>query len=175
VSKEHSEDCKKLLRLMGVPVIDAPCEAEAQCAELVRSGKAHATATEDMDALTFGSTILVRNMTASEAKKLPIKVILMMNNVLLLLCIWLKVKEFSLEKILSELEMTFEQFIDLCILLGCDYCPSIKGIGPKKAYELMVQHKSIENILENLDHKVPLFFEYCPLPFLFFVIEVPSS
>jgi flap endonuclease-1 len=95
--------------------------------------------------------------------------------ILLLVYKWLKIQEFSLGKILSDLEMTFEQFIDLCILLGCDYCPSIKGIGPKKAYELMVHHKSIENILENLDHKVTLFFEYCPFPFLFFVIEVSSS
>jgi flap endonuclease-1 len=62
---------------MGVPVVDAPCEAEAQCAELVRAGKAYATAAENMDALTFGSAILLRNMTASEAKKLPIEVILM--------------------------------------------------------------------------------------------------
>ena len=77
-----------MLTLMGVPVIDAPCEvnilsimmgkskfkAEAQCAELVRKGKVYATATEDMDALTFGSQILVRHMTFSEAKKMPIKV-----------------------------------------------------------------------------------------------------
>lgn len=59
---------------MGVPIVEAPCEAEAQCAELVRKGKAYATATEDMDALTFGSKMLVRHMTFSEAKKMPIKV-----------------------------------------------------------------------------------------------------
>ena len=38
---------------MGVPVVDAPCEAEAQCAELAKAGIVWATATEDMDALTF--------------------------------------------------------------------------------------------------------------------------
>jgi flap endonuclease-1 len=27
-----------------------------------------------------------------------------------------------------------EQFVDLCILCGCDYCDSVRGIGPKKAY-----------------------------------------
>ncbi|KAI1724823.1 flap endonuclease 1 [Ditylenchus destructor] len=62
-------------------------------------------------------------------------------------------KEFSLEKILKCLEFTFEQFVDLCILLGCDYCPSIRGIGPKKAFELISQYKSIENILENIDQE----------------------
>jgi len=37
--------------------------------------------------------------------------------------------------------------------LGCDYCNSIKGVGPKRAIELMREHKSLENIIENLDTK----------------------
>lgn len=47
--------------------------------------------------------------------------------------------------------MSYFQFIDLCILLGCDYCPSIRGIGPKRAIELLQKHKTIENLLEKLD------------------------
>lgn len=46
------------------------------------------------------------------------------------------------------------QFIDLCILLGCDYCGTIKGIGPKRAIDLIRQHGSIEEILENIDTNV---------------------
>ena len=34
-------------------------------------------------------------------------------------------------------EMKQEEFVDLCILLGCDYVDKIKGIGPKKAIELV--------------------------------------
>jgi hypothetical protein len=45
------------------------------------------------------------------------------------------------------------QFIDLCILLGCDYCGSIRGIGPHRALQLIKQHRNIETILENLDTK----------------------
>ncbi|CAD5208430.1 unnamed protein product [Bursaphelenchus xylophilus] len=134
VTKEQNEQCKRLLRAMGVPVVEAPCEAEAQCAELAKKGKVYATATEDMDALTFGSTVLLRHLTFSEAKKIPIK-------------------EYNLSRILECLELTNEQFIDLCILLGCDYCPSIKGIGPKKAYEYIKTYGTIENLLENLDTK----------------------
>jgi flap endonuclease-1 len=53
VTPQHNEDCKQLLRLMGVPVIDASCEAEAQCAALAAAGVVYGTGTEDMDALTF--------------------------------------------------------------------------------------------------------------------------
>ncbi|GMT00345.1 hypothetical protein PENTCL1PPCAC_22519, partial [Pristionchus entomophagus] len=132
VTKEHNEEVKKLLRLMGIPIVEAPCEAEAQCAQLVRSGKVYGTATEDMDALTFGSNILLRNMTASEAKKL-------------------KVKEIHLARVLEAFEMTMEEFVDLCIMLGCDYCGTIRGVGPKKAFELIKKYSTIETVLENLD------------------------
>ncbi len=46
-------DAKRLLVQMGVPIMDAPSEAEAQCASMVSQGKAFAVASEDMDSLTF--------------------------------------------------------------------------------------------------------------------------
>lgn len=45
------------------------------------------------------------------------------------------------------------QFIDLCILLGCDYCDSIRGIGPKRAIELIQKSRSIDGLLNTLDNK----------------------
>lgn len=132
VTARHNDECKRLLQLMGVPYVEAPCEAEASCAALVKSGKVYAVATEDMDALTFGTAILLRHLTASEAKKLPIQ-------------------EFHLSKALQEAGLSHEQFVDLCILLGSDYCETIRGVGPKRAIELIRQHGSIEEILQHLD------------------------
>ena len=57
VDKQHTDDVKRLLTLMGVPHVTAPCEAEAQCAELVKKGKCYGVGTEDMDALTFGTNV----------------------------------------------------------------------------------------------------------------------
>ena len=37
--------------------------------------------------------------------------------------------------------------------MGCDYCDTIRGIGPKRAIDLIKEHKSIEKILENIDTK----------------------
>lgn len=73
VTREHNEECKKLLKLMGVPYIDAPTEAEAQCAVLARAGKVYAAASEDMDTLCFEAPILLRHLTFSEQRKEPIQ------------------------------------------------------------------------------------------------------
>ena len=144
VTREDNQDCIKLLRLMGVPVIEAPCEAEAQCAAIVKSGRAYATVTEDMDALTFGSPVLLRHMTFSESRKAPIV-------------------EVRLDRLLDGFKMTMDEFIDLCILCGCDYSDTIRGIGPKRAFEMLTKHKTIEACLEALDkekYKVPEEFEF---------------
>ncbi|PIA40761.1 hypothetical protein AQUCO_02400079v1 [Aquilegia coerulea] len=132
VTKQHNDDCKKLLRLMGVPVIEAPSEAEAECAALCKSGKVYAVASEDMDSLTFGAPKFLRHLMDPSSRKIP-------------------VMEFEVAKILEELNLSMDQFIDLCILCGCDYCDSIRGIGGQTALKLIRQHGSIENILENIN------------------------
>ncbi|XP_074591350.1 flap endonuclease 1-A-like [Curcuma longa] len=132
MTKRHNEDCKRLLRLMGVPVIEAPCEAEAQCAALCKARKVYAVASEDMDSLTFGAPRFVRHLMDPSSRRIP-------------------VIEFQVSKILEELELTMEQFIDLCILSGCDYCDSIRGIGGQTALKLIRRHGCLENILQNIN------------------------
>lgn len=73
VTREHNEECRRLLKLMGIPYIEAPTEAEAQCAVLARAGKVYAAASEDMDTLTFDTPILLRHLTFSEQRKEPIQ------------------------------------------------------------------------------------------------------
>lgn len=151
VTRQHNEDCQKLLTLMGIPWVQAPGEAEAQCAEIVKGGLAYAVGSEDLDTLTFAAPILMRHLTFSEARKMPIT-------------------EFSLSAVLEGMELTMDMFIDLCILLGCDYCESIKGIGPKKALDLIREHKNIETILANIDtekYKVPENWEFAEARELF--------
>lgn len=47
----------------------------------------------------------------------------------------------------------FLQFIELCLLLGCDYLEPIKGVGPKTAYKLMQEHGSLDKVIEHLRAK----------------------
>ncbi|XP_049848474.1 flap endonuclease 1-like isoform X2 [Schistocerca gregaria] len=133
-TSKHTEDSITLLKLMGVPCVKAPAEAEAQCAAFVKSGVCYAVASEDMDALTYGTNILIRHLSYSGSQKEPLL-------------------EIHLSKVIQNLEMNMNQLIDLSILLGSDYCQSIKGIGPKKAVSMMKKYGTIEKILENLDTK----------------------
>merc|ERR1719287_275823 len=143
VTKEQNQQTKELLKLMGIPVVEAPSEAEATCAALCRDGKVHASATEDADCLTFGTKTLVRNLMAAESQK---KTIL----------------EVSLERVLEQLNISMDQFIDFCILSGCDYCDTIKGVGPQTAIRLIMQHGNIEKVLELPEYidKIPANFRY---------------
>ena len=128
ITPEMTEDAKKLCRLMGCPVIESPGEAEAQCATMCDMGLAFGTASEDMDSLTFGSTYLLRGFNT---KKEPIT-------------------QINLSAVLEGFGMSMDEFIDLCILCGCDYTHNIGGIGPIKAYNLIRDNKTIENVLVSI-------------------------
>lgn len=126
----HIEECQKLLKVMRIPFLTAPSEAEAHCAWLCKNNYVDAVATEDMDTLSFGSPILLRNFNVSSAKKIPID-------------------EYNLKNILKGLNLNMSQFRDLCILLGCDYSCTLKGIGVKRAFDLIKKHGSITGIFED--------------------------
>jgi len=49
--------------------------------------------------------------------------------------------------VLKALELTNEQFVDFCILCGCDYTSKIAGIGPVKALKLIKENKNIEGVI----------------------------
>jgi flap endonuclease-1 len=129
VTKEMMEDAKKLVRMMGAAVIEAPCEAEAQCAELCKMGLCYGTATEDMDALTFGTNYLMRGFNS---KKEPIV-------------------QICHAEMLEGFDLTQKEFVDLCILCGCDYTHSIGGMGPVTAYKLIKECGDIEGVLEKVN------------------------
>ena len=87
-----------------------------------------------MDTLTFGAPVLLRHLTFSEARKTPIS-------------------EIRLDKTLEGLDMNMDQFIDLCLLLGCDYLEPIRGVGPKSALKLLKEFGSLDKVLEHLREK----------------------
>ncbi|EMR67802.1 putative dna-repair protein rad2 protein [Eutypa lata UCREL1] len=133
VTREHNEECQKLLKLMGIPYIIAPTEAEAQCAALARAGKVYAAASEDMDTLCFDSPILLRHLTFSEQRKEPIQ-------------------EVHLDRVLEGLGMERKQFVDMCILLGCDYLDPVPKVGPHTALKLIREHGTLEKVVDFIQN-----------------------
>ena len=135
------EDAKRLLNLMGVPVIQAPTEGEGQAAIMARKGDVWASCSQDYDSLLFGTPRLVRNLTVSGKRKLPRK------NVY----VEVKPELIELDQVLKNIEVTLEELIDIGILLGTDFNPDgigVSGIGPKTALKLVQEHKTLEKILE---------------------------
>jgi flap endonuclease-1 len=144
VTREHNAECQKLLKLMGVPYIVAPTEAEAQCAVLARAGKVYAAASEDMDTLCFDSPILLRHLTFSEQRKEPILEIHLHK---VLEGLKMDRKQVSRIRPCYTLNVKWLQFIDLCILLGCDYVDPIPKVGPNTALKLIQEHGDLESVV----------------------------
>ena len=128
ITKAQMNQCRELLILMGIPYIDAPEEADSQLSYLCKTNMVYAVLTEDMDILTFGSPNIIRNFISNN--KNPIQI--------------------TLNNILNKLNLSYNQFIELCILFGCDYCYHIKNIKPNDIYNIYIKNKSIEKTLEEL-------------------------
>ena len=146
MTKEYIDDLKQLFTLMGVSYIHPDGEAEAYAAELCRIGYVDAVITEDMDPLAYGCPTLIRNCIDKKLKRPDI------------------VTVFSMDKILSDFKMDMNQFIDMCILCGCDYCPTIPKIGSVRAYQHIKEHESIEKFIETSKCEVSEEFKEKYLP-----------
>lgn len=147
---EMVEDSQHILRLFGIPIIQAPSEGEATAANLTITGQAYASASQDFDSLLFGAKKLVRNFTNSGRRKLPNR-----NTT-----IEVEPEIIDLQKNLSELGITREQLVDIGILIGTDFNPSgFERIGPKTALKVIKERGNLENIpqiqekLDEIDYK----------------------
>jgi flap endonuclease-1 len=138
-----AEDSKRLLDLMGIPWVQAPSEGEAQAAHLVKRGDADYCASQDYDSLLFGAPRLLRNVTISGRRKLPGKKIY----------VEVVPEIVELEHVLRECEITYEQIVDIGMLIGTDFNPEgVKGLGPKTALKLIREHGSLEKALPHIEN-----------------------
>ncbi|MBT5021816.1 flap endonuclease-1 [Candidatus Woesearchaeota archaeon] len=133
LSREMVGEAKELLSALGVPIIQAPSEGEAQAAKMVESGDIDYAISQDFDSLLFGVPNMVRNLTISERKKLMGRVSYET----------IKPETINLSENLNALGIDRDQLIALGMLVGTDFnIGGIKGIGPKNAIKLVKQHGS---------------------------------
>jgi flap endonuclease-1 len=131
VKKHHIDDIKELFDLMGVSYIHPEGEAEAYASELCRIGFVDYVVTEDMDTLAHGCPRMIRNCMDKSIKRKDV------------------VSVIDLEDILKNFNMNMKEFLDLCILCGCDYCPSIPKVGTVRSFNYIQNFRNIEALIES--------------------------
>lgn len=131
------EESKKLIDSMGIPIIQATSEGEAQSAYMVEVGDAWACASQDYDTLLFGAERLIRNFAISRSRKVKDTTVT------------IDIEYISLSKFLKGLGISREQLVEMGLLIGTDFFQGIKGIGQKTALDLIKKHNSLENILKS--------------------------
>ncbi len=143
ITKEVVESSKELLGYMGIPFMQAPGEGEAQASYLAHSGLVYAAASQDYDLFLFGSDVVVRNMTITGRRKLPRK------NVY----IDVEPERIFLKKLLEHLGIDRQQLVMLGMLIGTDFNEGIDGVGPKTAFKIIREKKSMEMVCKYVEEK----------------------
>ncbi len=137
LTPEMVEESKELLDALGLPWVRAPADGEAQAAFMAAKGEFYAVVSQDYDALLFGAPILIRNLTVSKGE--PEKLVL--------------------NDVLKNLSINREQMVQLGILIGTDYNPGVKGVGPKTALKVVKEGKFGEYEIENKDVVIDIFMK----------------
>ena len=120
---------------MGLPWIQAPSEGEAQAAYITKKGDAHYCSSQDYDSLLFGAPKLLRNVTISGRRKRGRVYIEVVPEII------------ELNKVLGDCGLTYEQLIDVGILIGTDYNSKLEA---KNSLKLIKQYGCIEQALPIL-------------------------
>jgi len=137
------ETTRGLLDRLDVPYVEAPAEGEAQAAHMNRRGDVDYVGSEDYDTLPFGAPHTLRGLTSKGDPEL-----------------------MDLEATLARHDLTWEQLVDVAILIGTDFNPGVDGVGPKTALKLVREHSDLwgacaarDVSIENADRVRGLFLD----------------
>jgi flap endonuclease-1 len=131
------ESSQQLLRLLGIPIVQAPSEGEAQAAFMAQQGNAQYTVSQDYDSLLFGTPVLARNLTVSGKRKVQGRTIS------------INPERIVLREVLNGLSLTREQLVEIAILVGTDFNEGVHGIGAKTALKLVKKEKFNETLQKH--------------------------
>ena len=120
------------LRAMNIAFTVAPYEADAQLAFLYRTGVISAVITEDSDLLPYGCRRVFFKMDKGGSGQL------------------IELDDLPQCKELSFATFTADHFLTTCILAGCDYSPSLTGVGIKVAHSFVRRFKGLDRVLQMM-------------------------
>ena len=128
---------KQLLGLMGIPVVQALGEGEAQASYMVAKGDARYVVSQDYDTLLFGAPLLIRNLTVSGKRKIRGRQITV------------SPERIVLTDALAGLHLTREELIEIGILVGTDFNPGIEGVGAKTGLKIVQKGEFARKLKEK--------------------------
>jgi len=141
LDEQKIKESKELLQAMGVAVVQAPGEGEAQASYMAKKDMVFAVASQDYDCLMFKSPKLIQNLSLARTRKTVSGIKEVFPQII------------ELKEVLKELELNQEQLICLGIICGTDYNPGgIKGLGPKKSIKIVQEFKTKEKIFDALEN-----------------------
>ncbi|MDD1737417.1 MAG: flap endonuclease-1 [Methanothrix sp.] len=149
INSDILEDGKRLILSLGLPVINAPSEGEAQAAYMARKGDVDHVASQDYDSLLFGAPQVVRNLAITGKRKLPRKSIY----------VDVEPEVIRLEQELNRLGISLKQLVEIGIMCGTDYNSGLDRVGPKTALKLIREKGDLESILAASEQKIESFEE----------------
>lgn len=115
---------------MNVPFLVATHDAEDLCAKLCKQDRVDFAASDDYDTLTCGAPRVLRNLLSS-------------TRAMEMVC---------LKTLLGTLEMTQAEFVDFCILCGCDFTEHLHKVGPVTAFKAIKEFGTIERVVQEHPH-----------------------
>jgi flap endonuclease-1 len=131
VTYEEMDMIRSIAEGLGIPSLKAEHEGEMLCAQLALKGKVSGVWSSDTDNYAMGTPIMITGFDGYGAGKTTL------------------VKIVSTAHILHGLEINQIQLREFCVMCGCDYNTNIKNYGPKKAFDLIKKHNSIQKIIEE--------------------------
>ncbi|KAI1306263.1 Rad2 nuclease [Mortierella claussenii] len=132
VTPEMAHAVIQALKTEQVDYVVAPYEADAQLAYLEKKGLVDGIVTEDSDLLVFGCKRVIFKLDQYGAG------------------IEILHKNLNLVRDVSFHEWTMTEIRHMCILAGCDYLPSISGMGLKTAQRLLRRFKTFERAIKYI-------------------------
>jgi len=145
LNEQMIEDAKKLISYLGLPVVQAPSEGEAQAAHIVKKENFFGVVSQDYDSLLYATPNLIRNLSIAGKRKIADK----------LSYITVNPEIINITDVLNEIGLDQDQLIVMAILIGTDYNNGgIKGIGPKNALKLVKEYKrNFDKLFEDVKWK----------------------
>lgn len=119
-----------IVESLGLPFLKAENEGELLCSYLCLTEKVAAVYSTDSDCLAAGCPLLIKGITVDHDSDGQM---------------FFKFDCIIMRRILRKLELTQNEFTDLCILLGCDFNKKYPGKGPGKLLTMVKEKKEIED------------------------------